>query len=310
MIPSFDPRGRDHGLLRALSFLAFLAWLTACASAPPRAPYPHESVLAVIAELKIHLERDPYLQTPGTDLEGRNILRVSLERLDQLNELTAGEYHDILAFARGECLERLGEWSAARTAFQTAAADATELAETARRRAALDGRMAALVDRGGFTRSLEGYLNDLSELDRELAAWIEEDPPAPYPALIRTERERAQSESARLLLNNRMVFDEAAARAIEAAGRLVEQNAQSRRASEHWLLLGGIYETLARDWTAANPPDGRHFDTDAGWQDWVEQARAAYRRVALTDGDPCKPEGASRLRALDAYALRILSAAR
>ena len=40
------------------------------------------------------------------------------------------------------------------------------------------------------------------------------------------------------------------------------------------------------------------------------KARQAYRRTAQADGDPVKLEGQARLRALDAYALRMQDWAR
>src|SRR5262245_10186457 len=92
-----------------LSIFCLFFPLVGCAMQPVPAPYPHESVLTVIGELKIFLNQDPYRDPPGRDLQGRNIFRVTLERLDNIKPLVGPEYSDVLDYARGECLERLRE---------------------------------------------------------------------------------------------------------------------------------------------------------------------------------------------------------
>jgi hypothetical protein len=135
-------------------------------------------------------------------------------------------------------------------------------------------------------------------------------PPWHYDAYARAALENVQEERVRLLFINRMVVDGAIARAVDAARKLAAEHPQSWRATDHELLLGSLYETLARDWTSQVRPDGQRPRLEEGWTGWVEQARAAYRRVAQTDGDPAKLEGQARLRALDAYALRMQALAK
>ncbi|MEN6626406.1 MAG: hypothetical protein ABFD69_09285 [Candidatus Sumerlaeia bacterium] len=256
-------------------------------------------------ELKLFLVQDPYGRAPGTDLEGRNIYRVSLKRLDALKGLTGPEYADILAFARGECLERLGRWPEAAAAFEEAAGRQTRLAATARDRAANARRMVELTGRAAADNTLEGYLNDLTVIERRLGEWIDQKPPYPYESLARVERERAQEDHLRILMENRLVLKDGVSRAAAQAAALVDRNAQSWRVNQNRLLQGELFETLARDFTAANRPEGTDFDPEGPWANWVARAREAYRQVAQADGDPAKPEGQARLRVLDTYAMRV-----
>lgn len=310
--PVLRPRSWHNLLFQRLFIIHLSSFiiLSGCSRAPDHAPYPHESVLTVVMELKLFLVQDPYRRAPGTDLEGNNIYRVSLKRLEALKGLTGPEYADVLAFARGECLERLGQWPEAASAFDEAASSETQLAPPARDRAESARRMAALVDRKAFQSTLEGYLNDLDVLERKLGEWIEQKPPFPYESLARVERERAQEDRLRLLIQNRLVIKDAAARAANLANVFVEQNAQSWRVNINRLLQGELYETLARDITAASRPEGPDFNAEGPWAALVEHARAAYRQAAQADGDPAKPEGQARLRALDTYAMRIKSQAK
>ena len=165
--------------------------------------------------------------------------------------------------------------------------------------------MARWVNRKTFSATLEGYLNDLQVLERRLTQWLDQSTAFPYDAFARSEREGARVEITRLLLVNRMVVTDGASRAVQSAQALVDQNPDSWRRGENLMLLGETYESIARDWTAAHPPDGLRFDAEGGWSDWVALARVAYQRAAQSDGDPAKPEAQARLRALDAYALRM-----
>lgn len=297
--------------LYGIAFLLLGLGLAGCTRVSQKAPYPHESILTVIAELKIFLAQDPYRQSPGQDMNGRNIYRVSLERLDALGALTdAARYGDVLAFARGECLERLGDWGGAQQAFAAAAQTSTSLAPVAAGRAAQAGKLAGLLEHRPAAPTLDGYLNDLDVLEHSLRAALAAAPPWPYDAYLRQALENLQDDRARLLFMNRLVMAGALGKALPAARKLVDDNPQSYRVSDHWLLLGTFYETMARDWTGMNHPEALKPRLDEGWGGWIEQARQAYRHVAQTDGDPAKVEGQARLRALDAYALRMQGLAR
>lgn len=282
--------------------------LAACHADPPPAPYPHESLLGVLAELRIHLARDPYRFAPGTDLDGRNIYRLTLGRLEPLEEALGREFADTIAFAGGRALERLGEWRAAAEAFERAAQYQTQLTSEALTRGRSARRMHELTDRTWFAADLNGYLNELAVTEHRLEGWAAKRDI--YAAFVSSEHERARVERIRLLLRHRMLLPDAAGRCRDLADGLIQRHTESWRIHEHWLLLGEVHETLARDLTERFDPAGAGFDAAGPWQAHVEAARQAYRRVARADGDPFKPEGQGRLRALDAYSRRVLSLAR
>lgn len=284
--------------------------MNGCRSTETALPYPHESVLTVVAELKLFLERDPYLWPPGQDLEGRNIYRITLSRLDNLGESIDPVYEDVLAFASAEAYERLGEYQLAAEKFALAARRGSGLSERAQEREQFCLKLARLIDRSGFASSLEGYLTDMSVARRRLREWGENDLPYPYPSLVRLERERLLGDEARLWFQYRALLPGALDAALRAVETLLTEHAESWHVMEHQLLMGGFWEQLARDLTQATPAEGIHFDPELSWEQYVERARAAYREVAEADGNPAKPEGQARLRALDAYALRIRNASR
>lgn len=310
--------GRAAGFWAAAA-LAGLSLLgpAACRSASSRSgarkaaasPYPHESVMSALAELKIHLRRDAYRYPPGEDLDGRNIFRVTLARLESLDELTGPEFDDVIAFARGECLERLGLWSAAGESFGAAAAKGTSLAAAAKLRQGWAGRVGGALADPSSELTLEQYLGMLDAGRLALEALRGAAPPEPYGALLRVELERVARVKAVFLAANRQILPQGTERALGADDALIAGNAESWRRGENLILLGRVHEQLACEYAAAQDPTRAGFDFDK-WGRWVQNAREAYLKAAQADGDPAKPEAQARLRALDAFSQRVLAQAR
>lgn len=306
-------RHASDGLMRlqlASLVLVFVCGL-GCSRVEPRVPYPHESILTIVANSASFFSNKKSLYATSGHGSGRSqYLWVSLERLTQLDQLLDPGYADVLAFARGECLERLGAWEGAAAAFAQAAATSSTLVGAATQRATNAARMAELTDRSKLSPTLEGCLNDLEVMQHQLRAWSDRTPGWPISAFINLERERAQEDYARLLFTNRMVLDRGTERALEAAQGLTVEHARSARAMHHQIAAGTMLEALARDWTVRNRPEENGMPESSPWNSWVSAAREAYRKAALADGDPAKPEAQARLRALDAYALRMQNLAR
>lgn len=269
-------------------------------------PEPHEAVLGVIAELSVHLQADPYRFPPGRDAEGMNVFRLSLARVESLEDILDEEYGDVLAFARAECYERLGRWEEAAAAFAQAGAAGTSLSAQASVREAWARRIHEITTAPGDLGQLEEYITYNDAARSRLNSLLDAEPPPspPYDAYLRSERENLLAVKFLYLFANRSA-PRALDRAYETVQLLVEENRESHRAGEHRLVLGGFFEAQARAYAVLNPPTGGRFELSR-WSGWIDNARAAYTEVARADGDTAKPEGQARLRALDAYAQSVL----
>lgn len=279
-----------------------------CASSREQAPYPHQSVLSIIAELEIATRFDPYREESKRDLEGQNIFRATLRRLDALAPLLNDEYEDILDFARAQCHERLGDWRLAADTFGLVAKAETTLSEESEAREQWARKIHEARKQPGEMNDLEAYVDHLESVGLKLERLSELNPTYPYDSYLLIEKEAARRDKAAFLFINRMVIEGGAPRAVAAAERLIEQSSTSRRHGEHKLLLGSFYETLGRDYARRFDPAGLGFDAER-WSEWTDKARALYVEVAQADGDPAKPEAEARLRVLDAFSLRILQRA-
>lgn len=307
-----DPRSFFRQVIRGgLIWLCVLAATatTACSRADKQLPYPHESVLSALAELKIWLRSDPYREEPGRDLEGQNIYRATLARLDSIDELTGAEYDDILAFARAECHERLGDWAAAAGGFKQVAEAGTSLSEEAAIRLIWVNRFLEAIRQPPSVENLDDYVDYLDAQIVQFEQLRRSGPIFPYDSYIMIELERVLEQKAAFLFMNRVVLPEGAKRGLEVGQQLMKDHAASHRIGEHELTVGGMSEALARDYMRANPPQRHGFDVEA-WGNWVDAAREMYAKAAQRDGDAAKPEAQARLRAIEALAARTLQRAR
>ncbi len=259
--------------------------------------------------MKIHLRQDPYRDPPGQDLNGRNIYRVTLTRIQSLEPLVGAEYADVLAFARAECLERLGQWKEAGEAFESAAKAGTSLSHEASDREQWDRRIGSALEGNSAPQTLDAVVAGLDDQIGALSKMSEDKPPAPYESLLKREKESVLSRKASFLFSNRQVLPRGAERALESAQKLADENGESCRRGENLLLLGKFNEDLARDYALSRDPARTGFDLNY-WSRFIERARTAYLKVAQSDGDPSKPEGQARLRALDAFFQRTVQQAR
>ena len=79
---------------------------------------------------------------------------------------------------------------------------------------------------------------------------------------------------------------------------------ESKNANRHLLRLGELYDTLAREYVAANPPEGLRFDPPA-FEELVDSAARLYEAVANQDGATERIEAAQRLESFVAFTLRV-----
>lgn len=290
-------------LFRLLPIASVVAFVLGCQSVDRRAPYPHESVLSAVAELRIFLRLDPYRELPGEDLTGQNIYRATLARLDTLDLTTGAEYADILAFARAECYERLGLWAEAVAQFEATSEAGTSLSEESAARGDWAKKILELQRPPSPTIVARGYANHLDARLLRVEGLRGKAPPYPYDSLLLVLAEDTLAEKALFLFASRFVLPDATEGGVDAAQRLVDEHPLSRRRGEHLLLLGGFYEALARDYATLQDPARGRFD-EGPWREWVEMALALYRQASQADGDPAKPEAQARLRTLEAFAMR------
>ena len=303
------PRSSGIGVLVAL------ALAVGCASTPEVEPRyrPTQSVLEVVAVLRRHVDDDTYRFPPARDFTGRNVYRASLLRLENLetlhaDALRAGTFDDVIAFAKGRALERIGGYELAAASYRRAAAQAGPLQHEARHAAAVCDALAeaARIEprTGEKPPSRERALAAFDRRRALLEALLADERESHYAPVVREEIERADVARARYLIGLRGLYPDGDVRALAGVQQLVVTHRESKNTNAHLLLLADLYTSLATEYVQEHPPEGLDFDPPR-FEELVEAAARLYEAVSNQDGAPEKLEAARRLEAFIAFTLKV-----
>jgi hypothetical protein len=298
--------------------------LAACAGTPEADPVyrPAENVLEVVAVLRRHVPDDTYRFPPARDFTERNVYRSALLRLENIERaharaLSAGHMDGVIAFAKGRALERLRAFDLAADAYDVAAEREESLSAEARRSAdvcrSLEEAAALGIDlddpeleERGFPGGKQEVQEALADFDRRRALLDEllvEVSGTHHTAVVREEIERADVAQAQFFVGLRKAIPDGDVRAIAELERLALEHRESKNASRHLLALASLYEDLAREYVARNPPESLAFDP-VSFRELVDSGARLYEMVTHRDGTPEKLEAGRRLEAFVAFALR------
>ena len=266
---------------------------------------PYEDVLEVVAELTWHLRDDVYRFPPPKDPTGHDVYRLSLHRLENWDKRFPGRLRDVTFFARAEALERLGGYAAARDLYAKVAALPSPLAARAAEGAT---RAATFADAAAMPESGAELDGTLSALRAKLDAWaklLTRWAGTPFEPIVLVEEERLERRTARLVVEHRRLLDNGAATAERSLRFMVEKHADSKLLPDHILRLADLYADLTRDYVEEHERPLAFQETE--FVQRADRALATYRKVAMWDGAPEKPEAQARFTAFDAYRADVLA---
>src|SRR5262245_4596735 len=170
----------------------------ACASPPEPDPAyaPTRSVLEVASLLRLHVDDDTYRFEPARDVTGKNVYRSAFARLESLEEIhsdrfASGYMLDVIWFAKGRALERLGEFDLAARHYQRTAELHSPLAGAAARgRAVCESLAAEHAWEPAPDADPDALLAELDERRARLETLLEQVGDPHYRPVIREEIER------------------------------------------------------------------------------------------------------------------------
>jgi hypothetical protein len=304
-------RVRPTGGRGAAVLLAATAAL-ACAKPPPPDPAhaPTRSVLEVASLLRLHVEDDTYRFPPARDVTGKNVYRSAFARLESLEEIhsdkfASGYMLDVIWFAKGRALERLGEFELAARHYQRVAELTTPLAAAARRGRAICEALAA--ERGTTPApdaDPETLLASFDARRARLEALLESTAEAHYRPVIREEIERADREEADYFSARSQLDLRLDALALELQQHVVQSHRESKLYGRHLLALADFYADLSRRYVRRVPAAALDFDA-AVFDEYALGATRIYEAVSQRDGAVEKLEAARKLEAFLAFTLQV-----
>ena len=266
---------------------------------------PYEDVLEVVAELTWHLRDDIYRFPLPKDPTGHDVYRLSLHRLENWDKRFPGRLRDVTYFARAEALERLGGYAAARDLYAKVAAMPSPLATKA---AEGEKRAGTFADAAALPETGPELDATLTALRAKLDAWAglhTRWAGTTFEPVVQVEEERLERRTARLVVEHRQLLDNGTATAERSLRFMIEKHADSKLLPDHILRLADLYAEVTRDYVEQNERP-LTFE-EAEFVRRADLALDTYRKVAMWDGAPEKPEAQARFTAFDAYKADVLA---
>ncbi|MCX7046247.1 MAG: hypothetical protein NTX50_12270 [Candidatus Sumerlaeota bacterium] len=269
---------------------------------------PHENLLSVLADLQRFAALDLYRFNAPLDPSGINLYRASLVRLANYEKLYPDRSKDILAFARGQIHERLGDHVMAADEFAAVMKMGTLLAPEAAESCAINRRFARLQLLARNAATMDEYLTALEKQREGFLAladeYTTESQRAVYGSLARRQAERAEVMRAEALWKFRNLLPDGTTRALEAWTAILKNHTDSARVEQYRLREGDCYAEQAREYAQENDPESGDFN----WEVFDRIAAVAlyhYRGVERAYGYAERLEARGKIEALNAFINRV-----
>ena len=282
-----------------------------CASTePPAALEPTQDLLEVVAVVRLHVDDDTYRFPTARDYTGKNVFRVSFERLESLEtahpeKLSSGYATDVVWFTKARALERIGEYDLAMRHYARVMELDSELADAARAGRDVNARIVAarsLAPPADATPEAAdaGYGRQRADLE----ALRDEVASSHYRFVVEEELERVDVADSTTLTAYAALDPRYEAAALERAQSLVQAHRQSKNHNRHLLALGDLYAACSRRYAQKYPPPSLGFDP-ATFDEYAHGATRVYEVVAQQDGAVEKLEGQHKLEAFLGFTLQV-----
>ncbi|MBM4335759.1 MAG: hypothetical protein FJ108_07595 [Deltaproteobacteria bacterium] len=291
--------------------LACAALASACASTePPAALAPTQDLLEVVAVVRLHVDDDTYRFAPARDFTGKNVFRVSFERLESLEtahpeKLASGYATDVVWFTKARALERIGEYDLARRHYARVTDLGSELADAARAGRDVNARLEDARMLAPSPEATPEQAADARATQREvLGALRSEVATTHWRHVVDEELERVDVDEAATLAAHAALDPRYEAAALQSAQALVRVHGESKYHNRHLLALGDLYAAFSRRYAQRFPPPSLGFDATT-FDEYAHGATRVYEVVAQQDGSVEKLEGAHKLEAFLGFTMQV-----
>jgi hypothetical protein len=265
-----------------------------------------ESLISVVAELKLHMRDDTYRFDRALTADGRNVYAVALWKLDRLaaqraRPEDAWENADyVIEFARGKALERLRRYGDALAAYRRVERSGSLLGDNAAERARIAERfaLAAAAPAEPFTTPAD----ELRFIEARIERWRElalEHLGLPQESLAREEVEAWE-----VMRVDWFARGGQSDGAIAACRALIESHRESKLFANHLLRLGDLYADAARRERLNARARMSSFDAER-YDALLDQAFSAYELAGEDHDSALRREARTRIDALLAYHERV-----
>jgi tetratricopeptide (TPR) repeat protein len=283
------------GLIFAFIF-SLCAGCSSRAAAPETRYVPASDLLDIVKDFQRLAKEDTYRFTIPKDVTGVNIMKATLQRLQDYETKNRGQFTDIVQYNKALALERLREYDQAAALYRKVAETEGRLAVEAGKNAEILDNFLRIFDR---TIPTDDPFKYIAGLDEKVAAWnglIKKHQGTPYEFLARVEEERIDRAKVAFVEANRYRLKEGNQLTILGFSQLITKHQQSKNIHRYLLDFGDFYMLLAKDYASQYDPEGLAFDFKVLDQ-FAKSALKYYSEVAQVDGVVEKLEAQGKIEA-------------
>jgi len=252
--------------LRVTLFLALLLILNAgCASKKiPQEPQYEAAgnLLETIKDFQRLAREDLYRYSIPKDVTGTNIMKATLVRLDDYEEVYPNRFSELVNFSKAMAYERLRDYEQAVNYYRKVAASNGRLGEQAEKNIVVLTAFKEILREPLPTQDPFEYIK---ALDDKVVTWNEltvQYKGTPYEYLARVEEERIDRAKVAFAEINRHRLKDGNQLVILGYSQLITKHRQSKHLYWYLLDFGDYYVKIAKEYAAQNDPEGLNFDPD------------------------------------------------
>ncbi len=294
--------------LKVTLFLAGLLILNAGCSSKniPQEPQYEAAgnLLETIKDFQRFAREDLYRYSIPKDITGANIMKATLVRLDDYEEVYPNRFSDLVNFSKAMAYERLRDYEQAVNYYRDVADSNGRLGEQAEKNIVVLETFQEILSDPLPTQDPFEYIK---ALDEKVVAWNKltvQYEGTPYEYLARVEEERIDRAKVAFAEINRHRLKDGNQLVILGYTQLITKHRQSKNLYRYLLDFGDYYVKIAKEYTAQNDPEGLNFAPDT-FDHLAKSALKFYAEVSQQDGITEKLEAKGKIQSLQALMQKI-----
>jgi tetratricopeptide (TPR) repeat protein len=299
--------------MKPLAFSLFLALLLILGAGCSSKKIPQEpqyeaagTLLETIKDFQRLAREDLYRYSIPKDVTGTNIMKATLVRLDDYEDVYPHRFADLVNFSKAMAYERLRDYEQAVNHYRKVANSNGRLGEQAENNILVLEAFKEILREPLPTQDPFEYIK---ALDHKVVAWNEltvQYNGTPYEFLARVEEEKIDRAKVAFADINRHRLKDGNQLVILGYSQLITKHRQSKNLYWYLLDFGDYYIKLAKEYTAQNDPEGLYFDPDT-FDHLTKSALKFYTEVSQQDGITEKLEAKGKIQSLQALMQKIRS---
>ena len=299
--------------MKPLTFSFFLALLLILSAGCSSKKIPQEpqyeaagNLLETIKDFQRLAREDLYRYSIPKDVTGTNIMKATLVRLDDYEDVYPNRFSDLVNFSKAMAYERLRDYEQAVNYYRKVTNSNGRLGEQAENNILVLETFKEILREPLPTQDPFEYIK---ALDDKVVAWNQltaQYNGTPYEYLARVEEERIDRAKVAFADINRHRLKDGNQLVILGYSQLITKHRQSKNLYWYLLDFGDYYVKLAKEYAAQNDPEGLNFDPDT-FDHLAKSAVKFYTEVSQQDGITEKLEAKGKIQSLQALMQKIRS---